>query len=126
VAGDIVVNIAFERNRKPKFVVRGDFDLNYDGKPDFDGSEQVTNMIRQWGGQVVDKLDESVDFVVIGLMPGAAPLGAGAPATEVVRAQQQQKELEASAFKDLAGQAQRMYIPVITQNQFLYLIGQGR
>jgi len=124
VEGDIVVNIAYERARKPKFVVRGEFDLNYDGKVDFDGAEQVAHLIRQWGGQVVDKLDESVDFVVIGLSPGAAVSPApGGPVSEVVRAQRQQKALEAGQFSDIVQQAQRMFIPVITQNQFLYLLG---
>jgi len=91
---------------------------------DFDGAEQVAHLIRQWGGQVVDKLDESVDFVVIGLSPGAAVSPApGGPVSEVVRAQRQQKALEAGQFSDIVQQAQRMFIPVITQNQFLYLLG---
>ncbi len=126
VEGDIIVNIAYERNRKPKFVVRGDFDLNYDGKVDFDGGEQVTNMIRQWGGQVVDKLDESVDFVVIGLSPSAQALPAGVPVSDVVKDQAQQKALQSGEFGALVQQAQRMYIPVITQNQFLFLLGYVR
>ena len=37
VEGDVVVNIAYERDRLPRFVVRGEFDLNYDGTVDFDG-----------------------------------------------------------------------------------------
>jgi len=120
---DIVVNIAYERNRAPKFVVRGDFDLNYDGVIDYDGVEEVTALIRQWGGQVVDDVDESVDYVVIGLPPAVPSAGAEAKASEVVRDQAQQKELERSRFRALVERAQKMFIPVITQNQFLYLTG---
>jgi hypothetical protein len=83
-------------------------------------------MVRQWGGQVVDKLDESVDFVVIGLSPSAAALPVGVPVSDVVRDQAQQKALQSGEFGALVQQAQRMYIPVITQNQFLFLLGYVR
>ena len=123
VEGDVIVNIAYERNRKPKFVVRGDFDLNYDGIIDHNGAEQISAMIRQWGGQVVDNLDESVDFVVIGLPPSGPTLEQGQPVSDVVRDQVQQKDLQRSQFRDLVERAQKMFIPVVTQNQFLYLTG---
>jgi hypothetical protein len=121
--GDIVVNIAFERGRQPRFVVRGDFDLNYDGIIDFNGVDEVTALIGQWGGQVVDELDESVDYVVIGLPPGGLSPGSEERVSPVVRDQMQQRELERSRFRDLVERAQKMFIPVITQNQFLFLTG---
>lgn len=123
IEGDIIVNIAFERNRVPKFVIRGDFDLNYDGIIDFDGVEEVKSLIRQWGGQIADDLDESVDFVVIGLAPKPPTFGPEEQVSDVVRDQAQQRELMASQFRALIEQAQKMYIPVITQNQFLFLTG---
>lgn len=126
VEGDIVVNIAYERDRKPKFVVRGTFDLNYDGVPDFDGVEQVQALIKQWGGQIADKLDETVDFLIVGSPPAAAAPITGAPATEVVQDQARRRAAEAEAFRAEVDQAQHMYIPVITQNQFLFLIGDVR
>jgi len=121
--GDIAVNIAYERNRKPKFVVRGDFDLNYDGVIDYNGVEEATALIQQWGGQVVEDLDESVDYVVIGLPPSVPGAAAEERASDLTRAQAQQKELEKGRFRALVERAQKMFIPVITQNQFLYLIG---
>ncbi len=121
--GDIVVNLAYERNRKPKFVVRGDFDLDYDGNIDFNGVEQISSLIRQWGGQVVPELDESVDYVVIGVAPSGPALEPGAGVSDVVRDQAQRKELERSQFRALIERAQKMFIPVITQNQFLFLTG---
>jgi len=123
IEGDIIVNIAFERNRVPKFVIRGDFDLNYDGIVDFDGPEQVASLIRQWGGQVVPELDESVDFVVIGLAPQVPTFAEGQPVSDLVADQANQKKLEFGQFTALRDRAQKMYIPVITQNQFLYLLG---
>ncbi|RMF84058.1 MAG: hypothetical protein D6744_03690, partial [Planctomycetota bacterium] len=64
VEGDILVNIAYERNRLPKFVIRGEFDLDYDGRVDFDGVERVAAIIREWGGEVVEDVDETTDFLV--------------------------------------------------------------
>ena len=57
VEGDLLVNVAFEKNRKTRFVVRGDFDLDYDGEVDFDGAERVAGLIREWGGTVVAEVD---------------------------------------------------------------------
>ncbi len=123
VEGDIIVNIAYERGRQPKFVVRGEFDLNYDGQIDFDGIEQVTAIIRQWGGQVVPELDETVDVVVIGVAPTVPTFGRDERVSDVVRDQAAQKEAQLARFRNLVDQAGRMYIPVITQNQFLFLMG---
>lgn len=123
IEGDSVVNIAFERGRQPKFVVQGEFDLNYDGVPDFDGLEQVTALIRQWGGQVVKELDESVDFVVIGQAPTGARFDDQTMVSEVVREQARRREGAGQQFNQLLERAATMYIPIITQNQFLYLTG---
>jgi hypothetical protein len=59
VEGDAIINIAYERNRRPKFVIRGEFDLDYNGEADVDGTEKVTALIREWGGQVVAEIDET-------------------------------------------------------------------
>lgn len=123
VEGDVVVNIAYERSRVPKFVVAGEFDLNYDGNPDFDGEDRIAAMIKQWGGQVVPELDESVDYVIIGTGPTVPTFGDGQVVSDVVRDQAQQRALEQSQFRALIDRARAMYIPVITQNQFLFLTG---
>jgi predicted nucleic acid-binding Zn-ribbon protein len=51
IEGDIIVNLAYERDRRPKFVVRGEFDLDYDGRPDTasGGGDRVAAIIEQWG-----------------------------------------------------------------------------
>ncbi len=124
IEGDYVVNIAFERNRLPKFVVRGDFDLDYDGTADAGGGrETVINMIRQWGGQVVDELDETTDFVIVGTAPFVPDLPPGEEATPVIMEQVEARALDRSSFNELIDRARATYVPVITQSQFLFLIG---
>lgn len=123
IEGDLVVNIAYEKSRKPRFLLVGDYDLNFDGVPDFDGMEKMRAFVRQWGGQVVDKLDESTDFVVIGAAPVVPKFDPGEPPTAVVRALADEKSRELTKFRDLIAQAHGMFIPVINQNQFLFLTG---
>lgn len=122
VEGDFVVNVAYEKSRKPRFVVAGDFDLDYNGVVDFEGGEKIKAIIREWGGQVAENLDESTDYVVIGLAPQVPPLS-GDNVSAVVRALAEDKEIEKSKFRDLVNEARSMYIPVMTQNAFLVLTG---
>ncbi len=123
VEGDIIVNIAYEQGRKPKFVIRGEFDLNYDGQTDWDGVEQITARIREWGGQVAADLDETTDFVVIGRGPQVAPIAGDRAASPVVRDLVQGQQEARDEFYDLIERAKTLYIPTINQQQFLYLTG---
>ncbi|MBL8878283.1 MAG: hypothetical protein JNG88_04105 [Phycisphaerales bacterium] len=121
IEGDIIVNIAFERDRLPKFLVTGEYDLDYNGAADFDGVDKVKALVRRWGGQVVDTLDETTDFIIIGRSP-VVP-SPGEADTAVTRELANDKSRELAQFRDLITRAQARYIPVINQNQFLYLIG---
>jgi hypothetical protein len=123
VEGDIVVNIAYERNRLPKFVVRGEFDLNYDGQKDWDGLQKVTAIIQAWGGQVVDSVDESVDFLVVGMGPQVPQAASGRPVSDVIRALTDSRLDKLTGFEHDIEQARTLYVPVITQSQFLFLTG---
>lgn len=121
IEDDIIVNISFERNRKPTFVVAGSFDLNYDGIEDFDGVEKITSMIHEWGGQVVDELAPNTDFVVIGAPPQVVAVAGND--TEVVADQKRALEADLIEFRDLIAEARATSVPVVNQNQFLFLMG---
>lgn len=124
IEGDIIVNLAYERDRKPKFVIRGEFDLDYDGRPDTaaGGGDRVAAIIEQWGGQVVDEFDETTDFVIVGTAPYVPSLRAGAM-TPTNLTQVEQRRVNNSDFRDLIKEARSMFVPVITQSQFLFLTG---
>jgi archaellum component FlaC len=123
VEGDFVVNLAYERERQPKVLVLGDFDLDYDGQIDFDGKRTIESLVRKDGGMLVEELDESVDYIVIGLAPRVPQIGPDGNASDVVKNQAVQQELEASRFRDVVDQAGRLRIPIVTQNQYLFLTG---
>ena len=63
------------------------------------------------------------DFLVIGAAPFAPAFTAGAVISPQVADQIKTRELERSRFQALIKQAQSLWIPVVTQNQFLYLAG---
>ena len=121
IEGDVIVNISFERNRKPTFVVTGSFDLNYDGIEDFDGAEKITSMIHEWGGQVVDELAPNTDFVIIGAPPQVVAVVGDD--SEVVADQKRALEVDLIEFRDLIAEARATSVPVVNQNQFLFLMG---
>ena len=123
VEGDLVVNIAYERNRRPKFVVRGEFDLDYDGEKDWNGVERVSAIIRAWGGQVVEKIDESTDFLVIGMGPSVPTQPGNRPVSDVIRDLADARLKELDEYRHDIEVAQTFYIPIITQTQFLFLTG---
>jgi hypothetical protein len=121
--GDVVVNIAYERNRLPKFVVLGEFDLDYDGQKEFDGAEKVAAIIRAWGGRVTDEIDETTDFVVVGTGPQLPMLPGDQPVTDVIRSLADARLEQLQEYRQDLDQARALYIPIITQNQFLFLTG---
>jgi hypothetical protein len=124
VEGDLLVNVAFEKNRKTRFVVRGDFDLDYDGEVDFDGAERIAGLIREWGGQVVDAVDPSVDFVVVGTGPQAPDVLRGRPVSSVVEDLITTRSKERANWQAVVDAARGWNIPVLSQTQFLYLTGE--
>lgn len=124
VEGDIVTNIAYERDRKPRFVVRGEFDLDYDGIIDITGAETVAGLINEWGGEVAPDLNETTDFLVIGVTPQASsrPRRFSSP---IAAEQAKVQELRQTNFRELVDRAIELNIPILTQNQFLFLTGQA-
>lgn len=84
--GDKVGNIVLSRDRskKQRFVVIGRFDTDFDGTPDLRGADAVKALIKRFGGEIVDRVDASTDYVVLGTEPSppedTLPAGAAAAA----------------------------------------------
>lgn len=122
VEGDVVVNIAYERNRPPKFAIRGEFDLDYNNERDWNGGERVAAIVRAWGGQVSEQIDETTDFVVLGMGPQLPPVSGG-PVSDVIRSLTDSRLNQLTQYRNDIERARSLYIPIITQSQFLFLTG---
>jgi len=126
VKGDLVSNIVYDKDRAFHFFVSGQFDLDQDGKATSAERQRVLNLIRQWGGIVVDQEEMPVDtdFLVIGeQLEFPEPLPDNPPPTpEEIAARVARKEAYVQQ-QELVGLARELSIPILNQNRFLTLIG---
>jgi hypothetical protein len=69
--GDLAGNIILSRDRgkKQRFCVVGAFDIDFDGQVDASGTTAIKSLIEKYGGVVVDKVDATTDYVVVGMEP---------------------------------------------------------
>ena len=120
--GDVLVNLVFDPNRTFSFHIFGQYDLNYDGKPDARDGELIEAIVTRSGGVLSDALSFDTDYLVLGSEPGFPDK----PDDELdlIKMKEFQVELENfQAYQDLLGEAQSLGIPVLNQSRFLDLVG---
>lgn len=122
--GDLVANPVYDRDRKLKFYVLGEFDLNGDGRADPDGAKRIEAMIAANGGVVEDRLTAQVDFVVLGGPPATPKRSMQFTEAEDVQYQSQKKQYD--AFQDTLATVQALAVPRLTQSVFLNFMGLTR
>lgn len=66
---DIIANLIWDKDKKFKFCVTGEFDVDQDGNIDPDGRAKIKRLINMWGGEAVDSLSVDTDFLVLGEPP---------------------------------------------------------
>jgi HAMP domain-containing protein len=126
VSGDLISNIVYDKNRTFRFFVYGDFDLNQDGFSTPIERERIENLIKQWGGEVIDadELPVDTDFLVLGEnVQYPEPLPQNPPPTQAQVDEWQARVAEFKRYAELTGLATELSIPVLNQNRFLTLIG---
>ena len=125
IESDQIVNVAYDRNTEPVFVVHGDFDIDHRGVTTQRDKSRVRALIERWGGGIVDKLTYQVDYLVLGLEP-AVPV----EPPEDAPFSQHRAYVEArnvyNEFQDLITVAKELRIPVLNQNRALALLGYYR
>jgi len=125
VVDDIVANLVWDSDKTNRFVVAGEFDLNADGRIDYDAVDNIKTLIVKWGGTVADTVSIDTDFLVLGRpprnprMPTAEELDVDPMATEKYQAAL--KKL--AHYNQVKRQARDLWIPVFSTERFLYFIG---
>lgn len=73
--GDKIGNIVLSRDKakKQRFCIVGQFDIDFDGTVDVQGREAIAALVKRYGGVVVDHVDATTDYVVVGMEPPLAP-----------------------------------------------------
>jgi CHASE3 domain sensor protein len=124
LAGDLIANVAYDRRGTVVFFVVGGFDLNGNGVEDEHGAESVQNMIRQYGGKVVDQITPDVDYVVTGDAPKLPPRPApGSPQSQMQLWQDKYARLD--QYRKAVEDAKTFQIPVLNTNRLLALLGRA-
>jgi len=122
-AGDLIANPVYnqDKNRKFRFVVYGDFDLDGDGQATSAERERLIRMIQLWGGIVEDKLTTQTDFLVVGARPASPTIQAegGDQPGGVVDAQLAKQKQYDVVITD----AKQSSVPILNANRFFAMIG---
>jgi hypothetical protein len=125
LTGDIVANLIWDSSKQNQFVVAGEFDLDGDKKPDFDGVRKIEALIQKWGGIVANAVSADTDFVILGTEPQVPPeptpeiLTVDPTATDKYNAARQDNQ----RYEQIRQQAESLDIPIFNYDRFLYFTG---
>ncbi len=123
--GDIIANLIWDENASNEFVIVGNFDLDGNGQSDFDAKDRLAALIRKWGGTVTDVVSAKTDYVIVGTEPTVPPEPTFEQLTADPEARTRFERAQALAthYEEIRKKAQSFYIPTLTYERFLYLIG---
>jgi hypothetical protein len=119
--GDLIANPVYQntRNRKSRFVVIGEFDLDNDGVSTAAERDRVTNMITSWGGTIDTAITPQTDF----LIAGSAPAAPSAKMEDQPGGVGDQRAKLQKDYDEAVVEAKRSSVPILNVNRFLALIG---
>ncbi len=123
VEGDLIANLVYDRNTKFAFFVFGQFDLDQNGVFTANDSNVIKQLVTQWGGRVVDKIDVSTDFAVLGPQPVVPSFTEDELNDPVNKKKQEDAQAAFEAYEQVVARAGELNIPVLNQNRFLYYVG---
>ncbi|MEM8874545.1 MAG: hypothetical protein AAGD32_09820 [Planctomycetota bacterium] len=119
--GDLIVNIAYDKNLPLEMYVYGEFDLDRDGRATSADTQVVRQLVTQFGGNVDNTLGPDTDFVVIGLEP-VIPEGLD-PSDPIDRVLLEEAEEAQAQYAETLAEAKSLSIPILNQNRFLVFVG---
>jgi len=122
ISGDLVANLVYDALRDYKFLVEGDFDLNDTGEATRAGNKAVKEIIRRYGGSVVDELSISTAFVVLGDQPGK-PRKPDENDPQDAWDLYQDRLKGFNRYQEIKTRAVDLKVPVISSDRFLDLVG---
>ena len=121
--GDVCSNLVYDRNTKLTYFVYGKFDMDNNGVATDGEAEVVRNLIKRWGGRIVDRLSPEVDFVVIGKEPVVPVYSAEELQQPIPKAKFDEAKAALDAYNKVREEAVSMHIPFMNQTRFLYYTG---
>lgn len=121
--GDLIANVVYDPKQTFKFVVHGEYDLNSFGQPNAIDRKLVETMIDRWGGQLLDQLNTDADYLVLGAAP-SLPHALSPNEIDPTKIRIFEEQLRKyNDYEEMKTQAQKLSIPILNQNRFLFLVG---
>ncbi len=123
--GDLIANLIWDRARPNQFIVTGEFDLNGDSMPDYDGVAKIEALIQRWGGVVSKEVTAQTDYLILGAeptvptQPTPEAQTADPTALEKYNAAKQKKD----QYDQIRQRAAALWIPTFSYDRFLYFTG---
>lgn len=120
--GDLILNIAYDKDKTYKFFILGQIDLDNDGIVDVNGISILTDAILTAGSNVANIVTTDIDFVIMGTpisKPREPAPGAGKEATE----KYEQELREYHNFIELSNQIRALGLQSIPADVFIKYLG---
>jgi len=125
VTGDLVANLIWDSSKQNQFVVAGEFDVDGDGKVDYDGVRKVEALIKRWGGAAVNDVSANTDFVILGKEPQVPTEPTLDQQTADPTAKEKYEAIRRSneRYNQVRQRAEALWIPIFNYDRFLYFTG---
>ena len=121
--GDLIANLAYDKNSPKRFRVYGRFDLENDGNASEEDRQRFMSIVRELGGEIVDDVTVDTDIVVLGVepvVPDFTDVELEDPLNAQLRFQAQQAKRE---YDEVLAKANRLNKSILNQNQALFYLG---
>ena len=112
-----------QKHEQPRQVAHKEAEVVYTSRITSRDGSRIESIIERWGGEVVEELDGSVDYVVLGPEPPEpGPADPDEVRPEVIARQIAAQE-DYRHYHAVKRRAEELGIPVLSQGQFLRLVG---
>ncbi len=122
---DLIANLIWDSDKENSFVITGEFDLDKDGKPDYDAPGKIEALIRKWGGNVTQDVSARTDYIILGTEPQVPPEptleAQNADPTLMDKYNAARQRLE--RYDQIRQRAQTLWVPMFSYERFLYFTG---
>jgi hypothetical protein len=123
--GDSVANLIWDAGRQNRFVIAGEFDLDRDGKTDYDGIRKIEALVQKWGGTVAQDVSADTDFVILGTDPSVPAEPTLNEQTEDPLAMQRYNAARQTSdrYQQIRQRSESLRVPIFNYDRFLSFTG---
>jgi Skp family chaperone for outer membrane proteins len=122
IVGDLVANVVYHVLRTYSFVVEGAFDLNSTGEPTMLGNKAIKDLVRRYGGKLMNDVDVDTDYVVLGDRPSQPRKPADTDTREIWELYERRLK-DFKRYQEVEDSAKSHQIPRLGGKRFLDLVG---